>query len=126
MWDILLVPTTTVNSSGAASSGDDASSNYKLVSCGAEGNVKVWDVSGPDVGGKLLLSWGYNGSDAGVSAKDGDEKVGNEAPGATSLAIVKTDVRRVAVAYRNAIVKIFEVETGKEVQRLASDVSYGK
>ena len=128
VWDILLVPT--------ASSGDASGSNT-LISCGAEGSVKVWDVSGgpfgSEIGGKLALSWGYNGTEAAASAPEvassaegeAEKAAEHEAIGATSIAVVKTDMRRVAVAYRNAVVKIFEIDTGKEVQRLASDVSYG-
>jgi len=86
-----------------------------LVSCGAEGSIKVWDVSGNELGGKLKLSWGYNGSES-ESPGDG--------PGATSLEAVKTDLRTIAVAFRDAIVKLFDLETGKETGRLNSDISY--
>jgi striatin 1/3/4 len=87
-----------------------------LVSCGAEGSIKVWDVSGNELGGKLKGSWGYNGSES-ESPGDG--------PGATSLEAVKTDLRTIAVAFRDAIVKLFDLETGKETGRLNSDISYG-
>ncbi|KAF8305334.1 WD40 repeat-like protein [Clavulina sp. PMI_390] len=110
-----------------------------LVSCGADGKVKVWDVSpaalaappktgadgeapGPAIGsGKLLLSWGYDGTGE-PAAKD--EKLSEDVLGATSMTAIRTDLRKVAVAYRNAVVKIFDVETGEETARLASDVSY--
>lgn len=108
-----------------------------LVSCGSEGTVKIWDV-GPAAllrpssasglptsegnAGKLLLSWSYNGTD-GPAASEINGKP--EAHGATSLAAIRTDLRKVAVAYRNAVVKIFDLETGKETARLPSDVSYG-
>jgi striatin 1/3/4 len=29
------------------------------------------------------------------------------------------------VAYQNAVVKIFDIESGKEISRLPSDLSYG-
>jgi striatin 1/3/4 len=108
-----------------------------LVSCGSEGTVKLWDVSPAALlppssasgtstpegnAGKLLLSWGYNGTE-GPAAGEGGGKL--EAHGATSLAAIRTDLRKVAVAYRNAVVKIFDLETGKETARLPSDVSYG-
>lgn len=107
-----------------------------MVSCGSDGSVKVWDVS-PGVllvpsssgaptsegSGKLLLTWGYNGTDASTATPDASEKA--EAYGATSLAEIRTDLRKIAVAYRNAVVKIFDLETGKETARLPSDVSYG-
>ncbi|PPQ74192.1 hypothetical protein CVT26_004489 [Gymnopilus dilepis] len=90
-----------------------------LISCGAEGVVKVWDVSGPSGGGSLKLTWGWNG----VENPD-DLHESPDAPGATSVEAIKTDLKKVAVAYQNAIVKIFDIETGKEVSRLESDMSY--
>lgn len=91
-----------------------------LISCGAEGAVKVWDVSGPSGGGSLKLSWRWNGLDNRDDFED-DADV----PGATSVEVLKTDLKKVAVAYQNAVVKIFEIETGKEVIRLPSDTTYG-
>lgn len=91
-----------------------------LVSCGAEGTVKVWDVSGPGAG-SLRLSWGYSG----LEREDTDGETEKEGPGATAVEAIKTDLRKVAVAYQNAVVKIFDSETGKEVSRLATDATYG-
>ena len=92
-----------------------------LISCGAEGSVKVWDVSGPSGGGSLRLTWGWHG----VETAD-DLQENPDAPGATSVEAIKTDLKKVAVAYQNAIVKIFDIETGKELFRLESDMSYGE
>lgn len=92
-----------------------------LVSCGAEGAVKVWDVSGPG-DGSLLLSWGY----PGLEREDMDGEDEKDGPGATAVEAIKTDLKKVAVAYQNAVVKIFDIETGKEVSRLATDATYGK
>ncbi|PPQ70913.1 hypothetical protein CVT24_009975 [Panaeolus cyanescens] len=90
-----------------------------LISCGAEGSVKVWDVSDPLVGGSLKLTWGWHG------VENQDELVENpDVPGATAVEALKTDLKKVAVAYQNAIVKIFDIETGKELQRLESDTTY--
>lgn len=92
-----------------------------LISCGAEGAVKVWDVSGPSAG-HLKLTWGWNGLESG----DNDElQVEGDAPGATAVEALKVDLKKVAIAYQNAIIKIFDIETGKELSRLASDSSYG-
>jgi len=90
-----------------------------LISCGSEGVVKVWDVSGPSGGGSLKLSWGWSGL-------DNQEELGGEsdAPGATAVEAIKADLKKVAVAYQNAVVKIFDIESGKELFRLSSDVSY--
>ncbi|KAG2020558.1 peptidase C14 [Coprinopsis cinerea AmutBmut pab1-1] len=91
-----------------------------LISCGAEGAVKVWDVSGPLGGGSLKLTWGYNG----VIENPDDLNEDMTAPGATAVEAIKTDLKKVAVAYQNAVVKIFDIETGKEVSKLSTDISY--
>ena len=85
-----------------------------LISCGAEGAVKVWDVSGPSGGGSLRLSWGYDGV-------DGQQDENSDASGATAVEAIKTDLKKVAVAYQNSAIKIFDIETGKEVIRLQTD-----
>jgi len=90
-----------------------------LISCGSEGAVKVWDVSGPSGGGSLRLSWGWSGLDS--QDEDGESDV---PPGATAVEAIKADLKKVAVAYQNAVVKIFDIESGKEVSRLPSDMSY--
>ncbi|ETW85655.1 hypothetical protein HETIRDRAFT_438374 [Heterobasidion irregulare TC 32-1] len=84
-----------------------------LISCGAEGAVKVWDVSGP-AGGALKLSWSYYGLD-----HEGEQTEGM--PGATAVEAIKVDLKKVAVAYQNAVVKIFDIEAGKELMRLQSE-----
>jgi hypothetical protein len=86
------------------------------VSVGAEGLVKVWDVAGPSGGGALALSWGYAGLDAdGASGDDA------HAPGCTAVEAIKTDIKKVAVAFQNSVIKIFDVETGKELSRITSE-----
>lgn len=87
-----------------------------LVSCGADGMVKVWDV-GTSRPGSLRLSWGYGG--VGVDVASGSAET--DVIGATAVEAIKTNLKWVAVAYRNGIVKIFEVETGKEVAALESE-----
>ncbi|KAJ3535085.1 hypothetical protein NMY22_g6644 [Coprinellus aureogranulatus] len=94
-----------------------------LISRGADGAVKVWDVSGPSGGGSLKLTWGWNGD---VENHD-DPPEETSGPGATAVEVIRgfrADLRKVAVAYQNSVVKIFEIETGKEVSRLNSDISY--
>ena len=93
-----------------------------LVSCGADGAVKVWDVGLSASAGALRLSWGHTGlgGDDESHSQSRDENLG-----ATTLEAVKTDLKKIAVAYRNAVVKIFDIDTGKEVGKLQSDMSYG-
>jgi striatin 1/3/4 len=92
-----------------------------LISCGSEGVVKVWDVSGPSGGGSLKLTWGYNG----IIENPDDLQEDTSAPGATAVEAIKSDLKKVAVAYQNSVVKIFDIETGKELAKLNSDISYG-
>jgi len=92
-----------------------------LISCGAEGAVKVWDVSGPSGGGSLRLTWGWGGLE---SQDEVMEDI--DSPGATSVEAIKSDLKKVAVAYQNAVVKIFDIESGKEVSQLQSDMTYGQ
>jgi striatin 1/3/4 len=82
--------------------------------------VKVWDVSGPSGGGSLRLTWGWNGLEGGEEPTED-----MDAPGATSVEAIKSDLKKVAVAYQNAVVKIFDIESGKTLSRLQSDMSYG-
>lgn len=85
----------------------------RLISCGAEGCVKVWDVAsaGTREGARLRVSWMYGGlKDDDVDTADSEgEKEGEgevegeeseEMPGATSVEAIKVDLKKVAVAYR--------------------------
>jgi len=90
-----------------------------LISCGAEGTVKVWDVSGPSGGGSLKLTWSWSGLE---NVDELQEDI--DAPGATAVEALKVDLKKVAVAYQNAVVKIFDIENGKELSRLPTDISY--
>ncbi|KAG8901487.1 hypothetical protein FRC00_006790 [Tulasnella sp. 408] len=83
-----------------------------LVSGGSDGTVKVWDTSLPST--PLKLSWGYNGVDGEPESS----------LGITSLDGIKTDLKKVAVAFSNAVVKLFDVETGAEVGKMQSDATY--
>ncbi|KAL8279921.1 hypothetical protein RQP46_007771 [Phenoliferia psychrophenolica] len=86
----------------------------RLASAGADGAVKIWDIEQDEP--ILRTSWDYG------EPLQGKRKKGAPSPAPTSLAAVGTD--RVAVAYQDSVVKIFEIETGKEVMRLKSDQSF--
>ena len=106
VWDLALVR-------------DDSS----LISCGAEGLVKVWEITA--TGGNLYLSWSYNGlNENGEEVRtEGDPEY---TPGATAVEAIKTDLKRVAVAYQNTVVKIFDIETGKEEMKLQPEIIAGE
>lgn len=106
MWDLALVR-------------DDNT----LISCGAEGSVKVWEITA--AGGDLKLSWSYSGlNDNGEEVKiDGDAE---DTPGATAVEAIKMDLKKVAVAYQNTVVKIFDIGTGKEEMKLQPEIVAGR
>lgn len=85
-----------------------------LASGSADGMVKVWEVS--DKGGNLRLSWGYNGTDS-------EQEEALPVP-VVAVEGIKTDLKKVAVAYANCIIKVFDIETGKELAKLATDETY--
>lgn len=121
----------------------------RLISCGAEGSVKVWDVerAGRE-GARLRGSWMYGGvKDEGaggvgeegekaggegeedeVEKEEGEEGEGEgegEMPGATAVEAIKVDLKKVAVAYTNGVIKIFDIEDGKELLKLTGETSGG-
>lgn len=81
-----------------------------LISCGAEGSVKVWDVNRPH-GGALRLSWTYNGVPADPTTTDEREDL----PGACAVEAIKVDLKKVAVAFQNSTIKIFDIVSGAEI-----------
>jgi striatin 1/3/4 len=90
-----------------------------LVSGGAEGAVKVWDVSDSSGRGSLRLSWTYNGVDY-----DGEES--DDLPGVIAVEAIKVDLKKVAVAYQNSTIKIFDIVHGKELAVLHSESGTGR
>ncbi|KZO99513.1 WD40 repeat-like protein [Calocera viscosa TUFC12733] len=81
-----------------------------LISASADGSVKIWDIEGR---GELRSTWGYDGADEDAVKK-----------AATSVEPIKTQPNAVAVAWEDAVVKIYDVENGKEVMQLKSDATY--
>ncbi|KAI8575566.1 hypothetical protein K450DRAFT_261266 [Umbelopsis ramanniana AG] len=102
IWDFKLFPT--------------AIADYlPLASASADGTVKIWDTSAS--GNLLKSSWSYNG----VIDEHQDEQ--RNLPVPTSLDICHTNLRQLAVAYRNTEVKVFDVETGQIVLTIPADPS---
>ena len=79
-------------------------------------SIEVWDVSGPSGGGSLKSSWSYNGLDT-----SSDLSPEGDLPGATAVEAIKTDLKKVAVGYQTAVIKIFEIESGKELAKFRVD-----
>lgn len=97
------------------SAGTDSNKEV-LASASADGTVKIWDVSPQKdesqaaSGGALKLSWTASGTD------NPEENASKPIP--TSLVLCQTDMTKLAVAYQDGIVRIFDTETGKLVLSL--------
>ena len=117
VWDLALLP-------------DRSDEEGLLATASADGTVKIWAVQKDVAGGKapaeLRLSWGYYGTE--VSAESEKERENLEKTGGlpvpTSVDACHSDLRLCAVAYSNSVVKLFEVETGRQVRQLKSDSTY--
>lgn len=132
IWDISILPSGSNNTSEEDGS---STSNELLASVSADGTTKIWNVH--DKGYELKLSWDYFGNDLNEDSikekekfeeenKDKDEEGRISLPIPTSVNACHWNLKTVAVAYSNSIVKLFEIETGKEVLKLSSDETYGE
>lgn len=119
VWDVCLLNSgeNYGSASGAAASNGPDPKKEMLASASADGTVKIWDVSPTDdalsqsgSGGALRLSWTAAGVDG---AEDSTSK-----PIPTSLAVCQTDMTKLAVAYQDGKIRLFDTETGKLVMTL--------
>ncbi|KAJ9473955.1 F-box protein MET30 [Pseudozyma hubeiensis] len=129
VWDVAVLP-------------DRSDEEGRLASASADGTVKIWSVragsaaasstsngesnSNASAPAVLQLSWNYFGSEPGPdTAKEREnlEKSGT-LPVPTCVEACHSDLRLVAVSYSNSIVKLFEVDTGRQVRQLKSDETY--
>ncbi|SPO35650.1 related to STRIATIN [Pseudozyma flocculosa] len=116
VWDLALLP-------------DKSDDEAYLATASADGTIKIWATQQTDSGrapAELRLSWDYFGVDppSDVSKeRENLEKTGG-LPVPTSVDMCRSDLRLCAVAYSNSVVKLFEVETGKQVRQLKSDQTY--
>lgn len=110
-----------------------------IATASADGTVKIWDVtpntaatttsSGPaplPPGGSLRLSWTHTGTDGEDEEANADPEAKKTAVVPTSLALCQDDMTKLAVAYQDAKIRIFEVATGKLLMTLKGDESYGE
>ncbi|KAJ3415755.1 GTP-binding protein of the rab [Chytridiales sp. JEL 0842] len=84
-----------------------------LASAAADGSVKLWDIRE-----------GSKGLKTNLSTEERPDESNLWYP--TSIDWVGTDPRRMAVAYQNSVINIFDVETGDIVLRLKSDSTTGQ
>ena len=106
VWDIKLFPLT-------------ISSSQLLGSISADGTLKIWDTE--TEGSPLKSSWDYRG--LGANAGSGAR---GKRPVPTGLNFCSTDLKKMVVSYSSSIIKLFDIETGKEILAFKSDESYGR
>ena len=101
-----------------------AALSHDRVACvTADGSIQVWNWREA----RRLASWTYGPADAKGSLR----KRPAQAPTPTALAVMKsasedgTEGERLVVASQNAVVKIFDAEDGREVQRIDADETTG-
>ncbi|KAI7823326.1 WD40-repeat-containing domain protein [Gamsiella multidivaricata] len=111
VWDIRLFPIS-------------ISSSQLLASISADGALKIWDTE--TKGSPLRSSWGYNGLEPSELTEPTAAYTSGLAklPTPTSLDFCPTDLRKMVVSYSNAVIKLFDIETGKEILAFKSNESY--
>ncbi|KAM0751521.1 WD40 repeat-like protein [Meredithblackwellia eburnea MCA 4105] len=99
-----------------------------LCSASADGTVKIWDTTKVNLENEepLVRSWDYGDfSNDNIPSSNGATKKKNRAqvrPAPTAVAAVGID--RVAVAFQNSVVKVFELASGREILKLKSDQTF--
>ncbi|KAK3817508.1 MAG: WD40-repeat-containing domain protein [Benniella sp.] len=111
VWDIRLFPLS-------------VASSQLLASISADGALKIWDTE--TKGSPLRSSWGYHGLEASELMEPTAAHTSGLAnlPVPTSLDFCPTDLRKLVVSYSNAVTKLFDIETGKEILAFKSNESY--
>ncbi|KAJ3296021.1 hypothetical protein HK104_002052 [Borealophlyctis nickersoniae] len=93
-----------------------------LASASSDGAIKLWDITPGSWGLKTTLWYnGLNHEGVSTSSKNSDH-AGLQNP--TTLDWVCSDHKRIAVAYQNSVVKIFDVETGEETMTCRSNETF--
>lgn len=113
MWDLQLFPLS-------------ISSSQLLASISADGALKIWDTE--TKGSPLRSSWGYNGLETSALLEPAGPYTSGLAklPTPTGIDFCPTDLKKMVVSYSNSVVKLFDIETGKEILAFKSDETYGK
>ncbi|KAG0043205.1 hypothetical protein BGZ83_011712 [Gryganskiella cystojenkinii] len=111
VWDIRLFPIS-------------ISSSQLLASISADGALKIWDTE--TKGSPLRSSWGYHGLEASELAEPTEAYTSGLAklPVPTSLDFCPTDLKKMVVSYSNSVIKLFDIETGKEILAFKSNETY--
>ncbi|EST08016.1 Striatin, N-terminal [Kalmanozyma brasiliensis GHG001] len=127
VWDLALLP-------------DRSDEEGRLVSASADGTVKVWSVRGSSASptasngeatssaspAELQLSWDYFGSEPSADTAKERENLekGGALPVPTCVEACHSDLRLVAVSYSNSVVKLFDLDSGRQMRQLKSDETF--
>jgi striatin 1/3/4 len=97
-----------------------------LASISADGALKIWDTE--TNGSPLRSSWGYNGLEPSEWKKPAEAYTPGliKLPVPTGLDFCPTDLKKMVVSYSNSVIKLFDIETGKEILTFKSNETYGK
>ncbi|KAF9211609.1 hypothetical protein BGZ59_007848 [Podila verticillata] len=111
VWDLRLFPLS-------------ISSSQLLASISADGALKIWDTE--TKGSPLRSSWGYNGLETSALLEPAGPYTSGltKLPTPTGLDFCSTDLKKMVVSYSNSVVKLFDIETGKEILAFKSDETY--
>ncbi|KAG0050128.1 hypothetical protein BGZ83_005087 [Gryganskiella cystojenkinii] len=96
------------------------STSQLLASISADGSLKIWDTQLKS-GSPLKSSWGFHGQNHNGSTTNNNKKT---LPVPTSLDFCPTDLKKMVVSYNNSVVKLFDIETGKDITTFQSNESY--
>ncbi|KAG4304250.1 hypothetical protein PORY_002431 [Pneumocystis oryctolagi] len=84
-----------------------------LASISADGTIKLWDINCID-SFPLLSTLNFYGNDL--------TKLSSAVP--TSVTFLNNDIKKIAVSWNNAIIKIYDTETSKSIMELRNDEIY--
>lgn len=96
----------------------------KLALIAADGTIQVWNWKE----NKLVKKWQWEWTEEEKNdsfGKTGSKKLPRR-PAPSALAFVPHDGQNLAVAFQNAVVKLYRADTGEFVKRLAANETNGE
>lgn len=84
----------------------------QIAAASSDGYVRMWNIEA----GSFIRRIGYNGAETTEERAEG--------PVPTSVTACQSDERVMAVAYSNAVVKLFSVDDGHQIREIRADSTY--